>query len=97
MVNGRQTRIFLDTVDATINPAIKESEALQSDSKYEALKLNLQMDLNQHFANAKIHLYGSRVIGLATKDSDLDIFIEIGNNLREIIKPFIMMQFFINR
>jgi DNA polymerase sigma len=79
MVNGRQTRIFLDTIDATVIPAIKESEALKSDSKYEALLLNLQMDLNQYFVNAKVHLYGSRVIGLATKESDLDIFIETGD------------------
>lgn len=78
--NSRQTRIFLDAIDMTVNPAIKESEALKSDPRCDDLKLNLQIDLNQHFSNPKIHLYGSRIIGLATKDSDLDIFIEIGKN-----------------
>lgn len=80
MVLGRQTRIFLDTVDTVVDPQIKLSEALQSESMYEKLKVNLQMDLDQHFTNAKIHLFGSRTIGLATKESDLDIFIEIGKN-----------------
>lgn len=77
---GRQTRIFLDTVDLTVNAAIKESEALNYDPKLYDIKHNLQMDLDRHFSNVKIHFFGSRIIGLATKESDLDIFIEIGIN-----------------
>lgn len=83
MVLGRQTRIFLDTIDTVVDSATAEGESLKNDSKYDALKLNLQMDLDQHFTNAVIHLYGSRVIGLATKESDLDIFVEIGNSSKK--------------
>ena len=80
----RQTRKFLDSVDIHVDSAIKESEELRDESKYETLKHNLQMDLTQHFANSKIIFYGSRINGLATKESDLDILIEIGNASRKL-------------
>ncbi|KAG5674619.1 hypothetical protein PVAND_004573 [Polypedilum vanderplanki] len=79
--NGRKTRIFLDNCDVVIDAAYNEGIALKNDSKNESLKNTLEMLLEKFFhINVKVHFFGSRVIGLASDKSDLDIFIEIDNN-----------------
>lgn len=39
----------------------------------------LTQELKKFFPQGKLHFYGSHVMGVATHDSDVDIFIELGN------------------
>jgi predicted nucleotidyltransferase len=45
---------------------------------YFEIKANLTTIMNNGGMKTKIHFFGSRVVGLARKDSDLDIYIEYG-------------------
>ena len=73
------THKFINNCDRTINFMCNQSQALKDEQQYEKIKLDLKLLLGNYADNAKIHLFGSRIIGLAKDDSDLDIFIEIGN------------------
>ena len=48
---------------------------LMEPGKYEEVKINLQAKLNF----SKVHFFGSRLLGLANGNSDLDLFVETGN------------------
>lgn len=78
MVN-RRTRKFLKNCETIIDSMYQQSFNLKNEDKYDSVKLNLQTHLKRHYDNFSVHFYGSRVIGLAENNSDLDIFIEIGN------------------
>lgn len=49
---------------------------LMEPGKYEEVKINLQAKLQF----SKVHIFGSRLLGLANENSDLDLFIETGKN-----------------
>lgn len=49
---------------------------LMEPSKYEEVKDNLQTKLKF----SKVHFFGSRLLGLANGNSDLDLFIETGKD-----------------
>lgn len=89
----RGTRKFLTTVDDTIDKMCIESKEMISSYQNNAIKSNLQSHLMQYFENINVHLYGSRIIGLATKESDLDIFIEIGEIYHVIFQEFSLTNF----
>ena len=70
---------------------------LKSKAKYDSIKSNLQSLLNKEFKKPNIHFYGSRIIGVAENNSDLDIFIEIGNLLLILWHSFTLIMFFLPR
>jgi hypothetical protein len=61
-----------------VNALCRESEKLKFEPQYEGLRIGLQNILQLRFKNVRVHLYGSRFIGVATNESDLDIYVEIG-------------------
>lgn len=65
--------------DQVVDRICGDSRRLQSVDRYEGLRVRLQTLLQSKYYNVKVHLYGSRILGLATNESDLDIFVEIGN------------------
>lgn len=77
----RQTNKFLDNCQSTIDFMFNQGLNLKSQEKYDGIKANLQSLLKKPFGNPNVHFYGSRMIGVAENNSDLDIFIEIGNLL----------------
>lgn len=81
MGKSKAVRAFLaglmSKADQFIDSASENSKELQDESKYEKLKSSLEKHLRPYFNNLKVHFYGSRIIGVATEQSDLDISIEI--------------------
>lgn len=82
MFNYRQ---FLKNCDALVEDAVNVSENLSDLSKYSNILKSLRNGIWQdHRQNVNVYFYGSRACGLATKSSDLDIFIDVndqGSNL----------------
>lgn len=68
------TKFLVEAVD----PLCEDNNELLDVSDNVPLKLNLQKLLAPYFNDVKIHFYGSRIVGAYTEDSDLDIFVEIG-------------------
>lgn len=75
------SRKILEGCDATINNLVKDSEKFQDEDSYDLLESNLLPLLRKKWNNAYIHYFGSRIMGLAVKNSDIDIFVEIGKFL----------------
>lgn len=75
----KMTHKFINNCDRTIFFMCNKSQALKDELQYEKIKLDLKFLIGRYSDNVKIHLFGSRIIGLAKVDSDLDIFVEIGN------------------
>lgn len=73
------TNKFIENCYPRILSMCSQSEALKSEHQYETIKFDLVSVLQDLYNHANIHLFGSRIIGLAKNDSDLDIFVEIGN------------------
>lgn len=76
-----QAKHFLANLDAFIAHGFDTSKELQSRS-YQAVKDNIALICQNAFPHSTIHvhLFGSRVIGVATEESDLDIFVDINGN-----------------
>lgn len=70
---------FLKSWDETVPKAVKVSEGLKSE-------LELFGDIKQsladvaNIASPNVHFYGARVIGTATAESDLDIYVDVRNH-----------------
>jgi hypothetical protein len=68
--------------DLKVDHLCQLSKNLQNNSlQYEHLRVNLQNLLSSNLTignNVNVYFYGSRISGLATSDSDLDIYVEIG-------------------
>lgn len=79
--DGDKTRELFDVFENEIVQQSEISRKLQSEAQYESIRSDLiSMAENVFGYDIKVHFYGSRVIGLASNDSDLDIFVEIGNS-----------------
>lgn len=74
-------RQFIQNCHVNIIHQICESEALKDEHQYAEMKSMLLNTLSETYPSVKIHFFGSRIIGLAGKNSNLDIFIEIGKFL----------------
>ncbi|XP_070499663.1 terminal uridylyltransferase Tailor-like [Chironomus tepperi] len=78
---NRKTEKFINLKSPKlVEKAVLEAEMLKSMFNYTGISANLNTILINGGMSTKIHFYGSRVIGLAQKDSDLDIYIEYGDN-----------------
>lgn len=69
---------FLNNRDNALAEAVQLSKTLQqelSSPAFDGIKQSLARSLN--ISVSQIHFFGSRVMGLASNDSDLDIFIDM--------------------
>ena len=81
-----------------VNNAVLEADRLRSSNNYDGMKHNLMSLLSKGGMETKIYLYGSRVIGLAHKESDLDIYIEYGMIIHNsLISKIQILKSFSNR
>lgn len=82
-INGpyRHTRKFLESCHVEVDKMTNKSECLKDEKRYNDVRLSLEKMLYAKFASSssKVHFYGSRIIGVADNNSDLDIFIEMSN------------------
>lgn len=57
-----------------IQVAFERAHFLKNQNNYNQIAENLK----EKVYGAKIHYYGSRIMGVGTNDSDIDIFLEVG-------------------
>jgi DNA polymerase sigma len=70
---------FLLRCDASVALACEKSQKLKNVALYKNLIDFLEKNISYELGKGvKCHLFGSRMIGLGTDDSDLDIYLEIG-------------------
>lgn len=83
--NAIIAREFLKTSDNVVSRMRESSKKLTDRGIYEPIRQNLKALACSQFPNSdiEVHFFGSRVIGVATDQSDLDIFIEIENASRD--------------
>jgi predicted nucleotidyltransferase len=81
MSNKKTEKFINNKADKLVQEAMVKANALKSDYVYYGMKENLRAVLNKAGMAVNIHFYGSRLIGLASAESDLDIFVEFGEFL----------------
>lgn len=69
-------RNLYDNNDDIVHKKAELAMTLLEPGKYEEVKISLQLKLKF----SKVHIFGSRLLGLANENSDLDLFIETGKN-----------------
>lgn len=69
-----ELRGFYKNNNEIVHKKTEFAMTLMEPCKYEEVKNNLQAKLKC----SQIHFFGSRLLGLANKNSDLDLFIETG-------------------
>ncbi|XP_071441344.1 speckle targeted PIP5K1A-regulated poly(A) polymerase isoform X2 [Hetaerina americana] len=67
-----------NSFDSQIMKFVQEMEAIDIKRKVEILCISLQKAMRPCFPGCKIISFGSSVTGLASKESDVDIYIDIG-------------------
>ena len=78
--NADIARDFMKTSDQIVKQMAEKSKKLVDvEEMFKPIRNNLMSITQAQFPNSSIdiHFFGSRVIGVATDESDLDIFIEI--------------------
>lgn len=75
-------RDFMRNFEIEVANSKADSKRLTDLSRYEIVRKNLESIADRTFGSltSKVHFYGSRVIGVASEESDLDIFVEIDGN-----------------
>jgi hypothetical protein len=77
---------FLENYDHIVENAVDTGDELTNVENYDRVSTYLDSALwNDHREDVSIYFYGSRMYGLASDDSDLDIFVDVkdgnGKNL----------------
>lgn len=67
-----------DNLDKVAIQIVNEGKALIDSPGYRKITRDIKMLLQVKYPKVKTYLFGSRMIGLGSKGSDLDIFIDIG-------------------
>lgn len=76
--NVETARAFLETSNEDVDRASEVSESLKNISKYSVVAKNIEDLITISFGvSVEVQFYGSRVIGVATEKSDLDVFVKI--------------------
>lgn len=78
----KRARDFLKTSDNVVYQMRETSKKLTDYRIYEPIRQSLMTLASSQFPNSiiDVHFFGSRVMGVATDQSDLDIFVEINGN-----------------
>jgi predicted nucleotidyltransferase len=77
--NGSVTRDELDNLNRMVQKMAKTSSWLQDSQNpiFAEIRTNLSL-LSSNLDDMEVHFFGSRVIGVGSNSSDLDIFIDCG-------------------
>lgn len=70
-------------LDKVVNSAMADGKALREYGKHEKLRQDILRLITPRYPEAKIHFFGSRINGLGSKDSDIDIFLELEAPINE--------------
>lgn len=76
----KKAKIFLTSdFRKFFQDSIMTSDKMKTLTAYEEIGKNIINTIKSTYPDAKVHFFGSRISGLGGMDSDLDIFLEIGN------------------
>lgn len=86
--NADKARDFLKDSDCFIVSLFENSRKLKEITQYQKVKESLTILCESTFGSlpVAVHFFGSRIIGLATDASDLDIFVDIGERFHSTYK-----------
>lgn len=73
-----KAKSFLTTCSSVVSSMTELSKSLSSGWKFEEIRHDIKTLVSRTLGNVDVHFFGSRIIGLGTSDSDLDIFIDVG-------------------
>ncbi|XP_076662223.1 uncharacterized protein LOC143365703 [Halictus rubicundus] len=76
-------RDMLTQIVHTIKILLKETASSTEDRVQEEVRESLETKAKLYYSKAKAFLFGSRLIGLGFTNSDIDIYIDSGNNYYE--------------
>ncbi|KAG8229890.1 hypothetical protein J437_LFUL009754 [Ladona fulva] len=73
--------IPVDAFDVDLEKFVRYVEAKEMNCKVNMLCQSLKLALSSNFPGCQIYPFGSSVTGLAVKDSDVDIFVDLGDKV----------------
>ena len=77
-LNVTKSRKFLNESDNLVIDLTKNSEKFKNLARYEEISESIKEIVKNTFGSpSEVHFFGSRVIGVATESSDLDVFLKI--------------------
>lgn len=79
----RVKQFLAKPLDKICKDAIAEGKALRHYDKHEIVKKDILRLATPLYPNAKVHFFGSRINGLGSRDSDIDIFLELERPINE--------------
>ncbi|CRK98425.1 CLUMA_CG011783, isoform A [Clunio marinus] len=83
-MESKEVKYFLDNYENIIKSLSENSTKLKDLSQYESVRESLKALVSNILkTSVEIHFFGSRVIGLATEESDLDIFVEVDESFHK--------------
>lgn len=84
MLNSAAAENFMKTHEEVVENLRKKSVELADLSHYIEIKDNIKKVVGNLFpySNIEIHFFGSRIIGVGSDDSDLDIFVDIDGKFK---------------
>lgn len=79
MLEFRNKEVLLKSIDAQIIEIKQEISNPDIIDRLFLLVNSIHSCAGQHFKGSKTYAFGSRMSGLALKDSDVDLYFDIGN------------------
>lgn len=92
---------LVETISEEVEAAIIYGITMNNMNRHEYQKI--KKDIDEVFKNSlskdvHLHVFGSRLMGLACKDSDLDVFVDLGMEfLLKFFWKFSQPQYLLNR
>lgn len=75
--NGAKAHDFLLDYKDKVEELTQTSKYLKDLSNYTQIEKSIEKSAASEFGYVDVHFFGSRIIGLATNESDLDIFVDV--------------------
>lgn len=82
-VEKRVKQFLAKPLDKICKDAMAEGKALRNYEKHDIVKNDILKLITPIYPRAKVHFFGSRINGLGSKDSDIDIFFELEKPINE--------------
>jgi DNA polymerase sigma len=71
---------FLHRCNSLVASSTRTSKKLADLSQYEKIRDSITCLASRGFGSVDVYFFGSRIIGVASEESDMDIFVDTGGN-----------------
>ncbi|KAL5274449.1 hypothetical protein ACFFRR_000905 [Megaselia abdita] len=79
----RVKQFLAKPLDKICMDAMAEGKALRNYEKHDKVKKDILRLITPSYPDAKVHFFGSRINGLGSRDSDIDLFLELEKPINE--------------